>query len=248
MKAKTQLLCILSTSLLSLVASAAQASVYRSASGETQLLLQDGKWVGQYQTKIDGRLWQGDFRSDRTLGQAGNRSLYGTFKDASGSSSCTGDFFAYQAWSGDRYTLTTAWTPKGGKNCPAIGQRVELDLAEPFPVPNAQGDFLPSNSDTVWYGIGAGQNDFHTWDRWQIVESGSLNCREKPAGRVVRAYRQGQVIEASYDARGVATAIMGTQDTYPSGEVKGDAWMKTKDKCYVRANQRHIKPIGQAIR
>jgi hypothetical protein len=246
---------IISGFIIGLTALPAAAAVYTN--GTTRLLLNDGEWTGEYQTKVGAQLWTGEFQSLRTLGQDGNRSLSGTFKDVQGqpwersssSTFCTGEFTATQSFDvrRDRTTFTMNWTVKGGQNCPSTGQTFQLQLAEPIPVPTAQGDFLPSNADTVWYGLEPGQNEFHTWDRWQVVDSTSLNCRDQPNGVVVKSYTPGQEFLSSYDARGVATAFRGSRDTdtFHSGTVTGSSWLKTKDNCYVRANISYIRPIHQ---
>jgi hypothetical protein len=265
---KFSLIALLTTSLsffpLAVQAGAATArsSNYQSNSGATRfLLINEGEgaaqWRMDYQTTVQGQRWSGEVQAQRVLGRDGNRSIYGTFKDMPGTYInprepqvfCTGDFVGTQSFRNDRYFLDVQWSVTGGKGCPTIGQKVNLQLSEAIPVANAAGDFYFENS-RVWFGLGTGQNEFHTWDRWQVVESGSLNCRERPNGAIVRKYRQGDHFEAKYDGRGIASAILGADntETNPSSmdpnTIKGKPWMLTTDKCFVRSNRRHIQPLS----
>jgi hypothetical protein len=117
---KLSLFALLITTSLTLWPSMAHAEVYiatstnyQSASGTTRLHLRQGegtnsnKWFVSYQTNVKGETWAGNAQFTRVLGQNGNRTLYGTFKDYAGNTgrppydgtaerSCTGDLTASQ--------------------------------------------------------------------------------------------------------------------------------------------------------
>jgi hypothetical protein len=238
---------------------------YQSTSGTTKLYLSnsDGtnsnKSSASYQTNVNGEIWSGNAQFTRVLGQNGNRALYGTFKDYAGNTgrppydgtierSCTGNLTASQTTPNDRYQLKATWNVTGGKNCTAIGKTYNLDLSEAIPIADAKGDFQLKNTAT-WGGLDSGQNDFHTWDRWQIVDD-SLNCRIRPNSDIVRTYRRGDQVESRYDGRGTASAILGADNTESSpsivfsGKIQGPPWILTRDGCYVRSNSQYIQPLS----
>ena len=238
-------------------------SNYANVAGTVKLLLRNSEqerplpWYMDYQAEIQGKTWSGEVQPQRVLGHDGNRTIYGTFKDMPGTSVereanvfCTGDFTAMQSFKQQRYWLNVSWHSTGGKNCPTIGKTVNLQLAEALPIADAQGDFFFANS-RAWNGLESGQNDFHIWDRWQVVDaSGRLNCRARPQGKVVRTYRKGAQLAARYDSRGVASAILGADnsETSPSlmdpANLKGAPWLLTQHNCFVRANRRYIEPLS----
>jgi hypothetical protein len=231
---------------------------YTSSSGSTRLLLKNevGAAMGDYQTQISGTTWSGKIQTQRVLGHNGNRAFYGKFTDRpgrdlfrpNGGVSCTGDFVGVQTVAADRYVVQASWKVTGGTKCPTIGQTFNLQLVESLPVADSQGNFTRSNTAT-WFGLETGQNEVHTWDRWQVVDaSGTLNCRNRPNGQVVRTYRQGDVFASRYDGRGIATAILGANNSEDNPsvamQVKGDPWMLTQDRCFVRSNSRYIQPLS----
>ncbi len=239
-------------------------SNYASASGSTILRLNHETGAMDYQTQVKGQVWAGQVQPLRRLGQNGNRSIGGTFRDVLGRSLvepaggpsavtfCAGDFVTSQTVENNRYVLQATWRVTSGQNCPSQGQSFNLRLMEALPVADRQGDFFFENS-KAWYGLDSGQNDFHTWDRWQVVDaSGSLNCRAQPNGAVVKTYRRGDRLNAAYDARGVASAILGAENrelnpsTIDPKRVKGAPWLLTKDRCFVRANSRYVQPLAAA--
>jgi hypothetical protein len=260
------------TASLTLAPSIAQADVfspsatnYHSTSGTTRLILMKGegsnagKWLIDYQTQVNGETWSGSAQSTKVLGHDGNRNIGGTFKDFAGKSgippydgtverSCTGDFTVIQTAPADRYQLKMIWTVTGGKNCGSIGKTFNIDLSETLPIADANGDFQIQNTAT-WGGLNSGQNDFHTWDRWQVVDD-RLNCRKRPNGEIVSTYRRGDRFESRYDGRGMASAILGADNTEISpsvlfsGKIKGAPWMMTSDGCYVRSNRKYIQPLS----
>ncbi|HEY9907708.1 MAG TPA: hypothetical protein V6D18_08860, partial [Thermosynechococcaceae cyanobacterium] len=148
--------------------------------------------------------------------------------------------------------LAATWRVTRGKNCPVINQTISLRLVEALPVADSQGNYFFENS-KEWYGIDAGQNVFHTWDSWQVVDaSGALNCRVRPNGEVLKTYRKGDRITSLYDGRGHASAILGAdnQEKNPSllqpKNIKGAPWMQTRDRCFVRANRQYIQPSSKS--
>ena len=231
---------------------------YASSFGSTRLLLKNdgGEAIGDYQTQISGTTWSGQIRTQRILGHNGNRAFYGSFTDRPGNNlfrpsagvSCTGDFVGIQTVEADRYVVQASWKVTGGSQCPTIGQTFSLRLVESLPVADSQGNFTRSNTGT-WYGLGSGQNEVHTWDRWQAVDAnGTLNCRDRPNGQMVRTYRKGDLFASRYDGRGIATAILGANNSEDNPsvtmQVKGDPWMLTQDRCFVRSNSRYIQPLS----
>jgi hypothetical protein len=265
---KLSLFALLITTSLTLWPSMAHAYVYtpptstnyQSASGTTRLFLDSGSGGGtSYQTNVNGETWSGNAKFTRVLGQNGNRAFYGTFEDAADKSrrqpsngtvkpSCTGDLTAIQTAPNDRYQLKVAWKVTGGKDCATIGKTYNLDLSEAIPVADTNGDFQAKNTAT-WFGVDNGQNDFHTWDRWQVVDD-SLNCRTSPNGDIARTYSRGDQFESRYAGRGTALAILGADNvetsptTLDPDEVKGSPWILTGDKCYVRSNSQYIQPLS----
>jgi hypothetical protein len=238
---------------------------YQSNIGTTRVLLssfgpaQSNKWIMYYQTKINGETWSGSAQFTRVLGHNGNRALYGTFKDYAGNTgsppyngtverSCTGDLTASQTAPNDRYHLKATWNVTGGKNCTTIGKTFNLDLSEAIPIADAKGDFQLQNTAT-WNGLDSGHNNFHTWDRWQIVDD-SLSCRIRPNSDIVRTYRRGDQFASRYDGRGTASAILGADNTESipstvySGKIQGPPWILTRDGCYVRSNRQYIQPLS----
>jgi hypothetical protein len=266
---KLSLFALLITTSFTLWPSIAHAEVYipmstnyQSTSGTTKLQLNKGegtnsnKWFASYQTNLNGETVSGSAQFTRILGQNGNRTFYGTFKDNTGRQpnngtvepSCTGDLTAIQTAPNDRYQIKATWNVTAGKNCDTIGKTYNLDLAEAIPIADAKGDFQIRNTAT-WAGWESGQNDFHTWDRWQVVDD-SLNCRIRPNSDIVRTYHRGDRFGSRYDGRGTASAILGADNTeiIPSvvfsGKIQGPPWILTGDECYVRSNSQYIQPLS----
>jgi hypothetical protein len=256
-------LVVVNLTLLPLAAQAGTApsdrTNYQTVSGSTQLILdfsqpaQRGRI--EYETKIQGTDWWGEVTPGSMSQQNGKNTVYGTFRDVPSNAFfdrnapmfCTGDVVAIRSYANNRFQLDMTWKVTGGKKCTSIGQTINLKLSEAIPVADAQGDYNYANS-RVWYGLNSGQNDYHTWDRWRAIESGSLNCRERPNGKILRTYPQGSDFVARYESRGVASAILGADNnqTNPSAIspdlIKGKPWMLTKDKCFVRSNSQYIQP------
>jgi hypothetical protein len=261
-------LVTLTAAHLTLLPLAAQAGTgptdftnYQSSSGSTQVVLDFKSSTNaghiEYQTKVQGNDWLGE-STTKTMSQAnGKVTVSGTFRDAPRNSFfdrnapvfCTGDVVSVRSFTNNRFQLDVSWTVKGGKNCTTIGQSTTLKLSEAVPVADAQGDYNYTNS-RAWGGVNSGQNDYHTWDRWQSVDRGVLNCRERPNGKIVRSYRQGAQFAARYEGRGTASAILGADNaqTNPSAmnpkDIKGQPWLLTTDKCFVRSNSQYIQPLS----
>ncbi|MEB3294691.1 MAG: hypothetical protein VKJ24_16160 [Synechococcales bacterium] len=229
---------------------------YVSTSGSTRMLLQLQRRQGDYQTTIAGKRWSGKITYGRVLGHNGNRTIHATFKDSAdpvpdrfNPPYCEGDLTLRQTVEKNRFVINAQWTVKGGKNCPAVGRTNTVRLVEDLPIADRQGDFYFENS-KQWFGPWTGQNDFHTWDYWKAVSAdGKLNCRATPNGKIVKVYKKGEWFKSRYDGRGIASAILGAEnrETHPSAivpsQIKGAPWLLTQDKCFVRANDRHIEPI-----
>jgi hypothetical protein len=187
----------------------------------------------------------------------GNRALYGTFKDYAGEDgppnngigerSCTGDLTASQTAPKDRYQLKVTWKVTGGKNCNSIGKTFSLDFSESLPSADAKGNFQFQNA-SVWTGLGPNQSTLSMWERWQVVDDG-LNCRARPNGAIVRTYRRGEQFLPLYEGRGGnPTAFLGSENTEATPDqvrqFKGDPWIRTRAKCYVRSNSQYIQPLS----
>jgi hypothetical protein len=257
-------LLMASVTLMPLIAQANTASLtpssFQSDAGSTQLQFNSPSRPGasiEYETKIQGEIWWGRLNNGVMSMKNGQTTISGTFKDTPRQSFfspdapvfCTGDLVAIQSFANNRFSLTAQWKVTGGKKCASIGQTIKLNLSEAMPVADAQGDYNYANS-RVWYGLDSGQNDYHTWDRWRAIESGSLNCRERPNGKILRTYAQGRDFVARYDGRGSASAILGAdnEQIIPSAmspsRIKGKPWMLTKDNCFVRSNSQYIQPLS----
>jgi hypothetical protein len=268
---KLSLSALLITSSLTLLPSVAHAYVYipmdtnyQSASGTTRLYLSENegsgsnKWFGSYQTNVNGETWSGNAQFTRVLGQNGNRTLYGTFKDYAGNTgsppydgtverSCTGDLTASQTAPKNRYQLKVTWKVTGGKNCSSVGKTFSLDLSESIPTADANGNFQYQNA-SAWTGLGTNQSDMFVWTRWQVVDDG-LNCRARPNGAIVRTYRRGEQFAPLYEGRGGnPTAFLGSENTEATPDqvrqFKGDPWIRTRAKCYVRSNSQYIQSLS----
>jgi hypothetical protein len=257
-------LAIVSTPQSSQAAPLEKSVSLQSSSGQTRLLvrIREGepvsKWQIDYQTKLGGEIWSGNATPLRINGHDGERSILGTFKDWPGRNGfpsnddryCTGDFTLTQRFQGDRAVADVTWHVTGGKNCEAIGQKIRIKAAETLPVANSEGDFTYGNVRT-WLGLDAGQNDFRSWERWQVVDqSDTLNCRQWPNGKIVKTYQRGDRFASQANGRGIANAILGSDNgkKHPSQlierEIKGDPWLETTDRCYVRANSQYIRPLS----
>jgi hypothetical protein len=269
---KLSLFALLIATSFTLWPSIAQADVfipmdtnYQSTSGTTKLHLNKGegtnsnKWFVSYQTNVNGKTWSGSIKSAQALRQDSDLNISGTFKDFAGRSnmppsdgtverSCTGDFTAIRTAANDRYQLKATWNVTAGKNCDTIGKTYNLDLSETIPIADAKGDFQIENTAT-WGGLESGQNEFHTWDRWQVVDD-SLNCRTRPNSDIVRTYHRGDQFGSRYDGRGTASAILGADNTESipsvvySGKIQGPPWILTGGGCYVRSNSQYIQPLS----
>jgi hypothetical protein len=263
-------LFVLFTTSLTLMPSIAQSATtsvftnYQSASGTTRVRLthvappDPSQWTMDYQTKVNGKTWSGTAKFVRVLGQNGNRTLYGTFKDYAGDTgiplnngtaerSCTGDLIASQTAPSDRYQLQLTWKVTGGKNCDTIGKTFNLDLSESLPIADTNGNFQFQNA-SVWTGLGPNQSDMSIWERWQVVNDG-LNCRARPNGAIVRTYRRGEQFALLYEGRGGnPTAFLGSENTEATPDqvrqFKGAPWIRTLANCYVRSNSQYIQPLS----
>ncbi len=236
---KISLLAILVTltTVGTIATSPAQASVYRSASGNTELRLSERteKTVGSYSTKIGGTTWNGAIEipsSRETGGYPGGYRYKGTFTDSPATKiaiQCTGDLEMIRKTVGrsTQLSMTMTWTVKGGKNCPTIGKTFTMSLLEALPKADRNGDYNQS------------------WGLWRVsAADGQLNCRANPNGKVVHTFKTGD--EIFLDGR------LGETISRPNN---GSAWMyvpytarpyteSNYKPCFVRANSQYITPLS----
>jgi hypothetical protein len=243
-----QLFCAGTTTiaLLGICNASAIASSYASASGNTQLVFReidpDPNANGFYFTKSNGGEWKGSFQVKR-IEQGALKAIYsGTFEDFQMGPGdrriCQGEIFLNQSYNRGPVNKTAVrWTITGGQNCPApIGEVYTADLVETLPKPDSRGDYTPENSTTM---IGE-TNGNGTWPLWEVIASdGKLNCRSKPDinSKVVFTYKSSSKPSDRIKtySRGGGTIVTATD---------GTTWMEaTEKKCYVRANNRTIKPV-----
>jgi hypothetical protein len=226
----------------------ANASVYANKSNTTRVAIspkvQTGEQLeGEYFTNASGRSWLGDMLLKTTKGNTpGHQNYIGTFSDSTTGPAttltCKGDVTVTIIRAGialkNQKQIIINWTVKGGEKCPSIGKKFSMTLAEAFPIPDKNGNFMSENADD-WNG---GTQD-STWDSWRVV-TGGLNCRSMPQGGVQKIYKKGDIVAAQNGRSG--SAIVGSDGKiYP---FKGDPWLKTKDSCYVRANSQYIQPAS----
>jgi hypothetical protein len=124
---------------ITLLPSAAQATIYQTPSGSTQLLINSSNpnspWRMEYRTKTQDETWFGEINSTKIVQQNGTTTMYGTFQDSPGDRLsnkifCTGDVVAIQTFAIDRFQLNINWTVTGGKACTETGTQFQLQLAE----------------------------------------------------------------------------------------------------------------------
>jgi hypothetical protein len=226
----------------------AAASVYEGSG--TRLVLKEPSsttenatgYDGVYTARAGGHLWLGRVTLGAINHGVGNQWRYdGTFTDAwrtqsSEGQTCTGNFGVFVSSVGRDNPYKTAavtWKVTGGSGCPSVGQTFNLTLREALPIADADGNFNNRNA-MGWYG--GTQNT--TWGSWRTVTS-SLNCRKTPNGEILKTYGQGQTLKAEADRSG--SSFLGANGG-GSGTLNGAPWLKTQDKCYVRANSRYITP------
>ncbi|MGB8702335.1 MAG: hypothetical protein WCD18_23200 [Thermosynechococcaceae cyanobacterium] len=213
----------------------AQASLYRSTSGNTELRI--AEWhatrsdrPGSYTTHIGNQTWNGSLQV-KAEGGPTNLMYQGTFADSPMGNTqiqCTGAIAMNRRAIGAvrGMDLEVRWTVTGGNQCPAIGKTFAMTLPEALPVADNRGDYTQS------------------WGRWQVTSAdGKLNCRATPNGTVIHTFRRGD--EIFLDGRLGQTISLH----------KGSPWMYVPylsypysdanyKPCYVRANVNYIEPLS----
>jgi hypothetical protein len=112
------------------------------------------------------------------------------------------------------------------------GQKFQLNLPEALPKANSQGNFTNANSNTF-----LSESGTYAWTQWQVISpDGVLNCRDKPNGVVKHSYRKGQIISKLGREMLDGRNIVELPD--------GSSWLRTKERCFVRASDRLIKPVS----
>lgn len=216
------------------------ASVYANASDSTRIALHekvsgDSPITGEYSTRIGSQTWIGSVNVTGQ-GSVGSYRYTGTFSDfltgpgsADSRSTCTGNIKMTRRAVGrsTQLSLSIEWTVTGGNNCPSVGQTFNLNLVEPYPVADRNGDFTNISG---WNG---GTQD-SSWGSWQVVDT-TLNCRATPNGEIQKTYSQNTMLLAKIERSG--SALVSAPST-------GAPWLRTQDNCYVRANSRYIAPAS----
>jgi hypothetical protein len=122
-----------------LLPSSAQATIYQTPSGSTQLFMDSSNpnspWRMDYRTKTEDEAWSGEINPTKVVQQNGTATIYGTFQDSPGDRLsdkifCTGDVVAIQTFAIDRFQLNINWSVTGGKACTEIGTQFKLNLSE----------------------------------------------------------------------------------------------------------------------
>jgi hypothetical protein len=216
---------------------AAQANAYRSNS--TYLYLPElpappGGHIGaalfNYQTIINGRIWQGYFEPP-TKTISGNKTTYTTkFEDYPANNMnirCRGKLVLQRSsiFTNNPMPMTAVWTITGGTNCPtALGDKTTLNLVETLPIANSSGDFTPANSESGFPQGGMS----NIWPKWKVVDPTGLNCRATPGGVLV--------------ANLPVSTVINTTVFHPNGQ-----WLRRSPNsgptCYIRANSTYIQPV-----
>ena len=219
-----------------LAATPAQASFYRSESGNTILRMNEltDQKAGGYSTQVNGTRWNGTLNiplSNVPRPYPGGLRYKGTFIDSpvnDSSIQCTGDLDLdrKEGRPSIQFRMEMTWTVKGGKNCPSIGQSFTVTLPEALPKPDRNGDYNES------------------WNSWIVTSGdGKLNCRATANGKVIHTYKANDVI--FLDGRLGETIRV----------FNGDPWMYVPylarpytaanyKPCYVRANSQYITPMA----
>lgn len=221
------------------LASPSIASTYRSQNEATVLVLNEANsssstQSGFYFTKSAGRSWMGDITINQVSAGASHVFYSGRFKDQTlgpGTRlACTGTVQIARQNVGvsDQIAAKATWKVTGGKGCPVVGKTITLDLVEPLPRPDRNGDFTPDNANT-WMSATSGSV---TWPVWRVVSTdGKLNCRTSPNGSIKKVYTGRDRVMA--ELRGNPLTLSG-----------GAWWMLTRQGCYVRSNSQYLQPIS----
>lgn len=219
-----------------LAAAPAQASLYRSQSGNTELRIaerSDNK-VGSYSTQISGTQWNGSINiphSKFTGGHPGGFRYKGTFIDSpvnNSSIQCTGDLDMNRQAVGrsTQLRMSMNWTVRGGKNCPSVGRSFTMTLLEAIPKADRNGDYTQS------------------WGLWQVTATdGKLNCRATANGKVIHTFKSGDEIFLDGRLGETISPFNGAPWMYVPYLARPYTNANYKP-CYVRANSQYITPLS----
>lgn len=221
---------------------AASASTYQTSDGKTTIVLDESPTaisqprISYYMTESAGRPWSGGITIISAYEDAEHVLYNGTFEQSWGTDdeptlTCTGNIRISRQQPGlaDPVEAQATWQVTGGSGCPSLGQTFTLNLQEPLPRADRNGNFTAQNSNT-WMSQTSGPG---TWQAWRVVApDGRLNCRESPNGAIKQVYRINDQIIAE-ERSGNAFIL-----------TNGNSWLRTSDRCYVRANSQFIQPIS----
>lgn len=231
----------ISLSLLSLgllfSATPANATTYNSSTGKTTVVLNEGKTGNGsfYFTQVNGRNIMGDITINKAQANGNSYRYEGTFREQTlgpvGGEACTGNITIVRqpVPRSTNHSAQVTWRVTGGRPCTSIGQTFSLNLTEPLPRPERNGEFTARSANT-WMSQTAGNT---TWPKWRVTSSdGELNCRVQPNGAIKAVYRGRDEIRA--ELRGANAITLSN----------GAPWMLTTQGCYVRANSQYIAPLA----
>lgn len=235
-----QFLTVLGASLFSFADPlTATATTYSSQSGNTTVVLSEKTETpsGYYFTTTRGRDWLGSIYISQVQDGVNSRSYRGTFQDftlgpdtqrtCEGNISITRRSIPRNA----QLQIDVVWQVTAGEACDSIGETYSLNLVEPLPRPDRNGDFAASNANT-WQSETAGEA---TWPLWRVVSSdGELNCRTSPNG----------AIQSVYDADTEQVRVEGRAVDAIVTDDAGRPWIWTNRGCYVRANSQYVEPVS----
>ncbi|MEM6433443.1 MAG: hypothetical protein AAF773_06245 [Cyanobacteria bacterium P01_D01_bin.115] len=114
------------------------------------------------------------------------------------------------------------------------GQKIQLNLPEAVPQPDSQGEFTRDNSRTF---LLEGR-DFYVWPQWRVLaHEAQLDCHGQPDDEVIQySYQSGEIITKFGGEMLEGSNLIKLSD--------GTSWLKTQEKCYVRASNRHLAPVS----
>lgn len=227
-----------SLSLFLFLSNATQATTYTNTASQTSIVLHERTETpsGYYMTTTEGRDWAGSIQIT-SVDESEDRRLYtGTFQNFTlgpdPRKACEGTISITRR-SLDRHTryqIDATWNVTGGESCDSIGETYSLNLLEPLPTADRDGNFTSATADT-WQTETSGTG---TWLRWRVVSSdGKLNCRESPNGAVQSVYSKQEEIQI--EGRAVHAIVTDSQ---------GQPWLWTNRGCYVRAHERYVQPVS----
>lgn len=230
-------LSVLSVGLM-VSAAPAIATTYTSSTGKTAVVLNEGRTGNDnfYFTEVNGRSILGDITITSAQSNGNSYRYEGTFREQTlgprAGDACTGTITIVRQPipRSANHSAQVTWRVTGGRPCASIGQTFSLNLTEPLPRPDRNGNYTDRLANT-WMSQTSG---LATWPKWRVTSSdGELNCRVQPNGPIKTVYRAGRD-EISAELRGTNAITMSN----------GAPWMLTTQGCYVRANSQYIAPIA----